>query len=197
MYFRAILGLFVCLCVSVTASAAPISPVIDVGTHDLPENSSGIVEIYVSDVGTPLVTAFNFRGQIGDGNGGNPEPVFASFDFTGGIWDASASTVSGGVLSQPQYAQTSVIFNPAYEVATNGLLVKILIDTTGFVNGQSFDLKLAGTDIGMDSEYLATGAATIDPIIFNGTINIVPEPATMALLALGGLAMLKRRRRRA
>lgn len=201
MYLRAILGVFVCLCVSAAASATAIGPVINVGTHDLPENSSGIVEIWVSDVdpNIPLVTGFNFNGQIGDGDGGNPEPVFSSFDFTGGIWDAFPASAmgTGPIPGNEYYAQKSVAFTATNEVATNGRLVSVVIDTTGFFNGESFDLKLAATDIPVDSEYIAIGGASIEPFIINGTINIVPEPTTMVLLAMGGLAMLKRRKRRA
>jgi hypothetical protein len=42
---------------------------------------------------------------------------------------------------------------------------------------------------------LGSGDIDIDTIIVNG--NVTPEPATMSLLALGGLALLRRRRNRA
>jgi len=191
------------LCVSAVASASTLAPFINVGEHDLPENSSGIVRIYVEDFGAPPVSGFHFRGQIGDGLGSNPEPVFSSFDFTGGIWDAYANSSTGGpVATTEQLGEVSVVFDDQTNgVIPNGLLITIVIDTTGFVHGESFDLMLVGTDVG-DSYFDGVevpfgGTPIIDPVVINGTINIVPEPATMVLLAFGGLAMLKRRKRRA
>jgi len=55
-------------------------------------------------------------------------------------------------------------------------------------SGYSFDLSLAALPSGLSWDTAAFGA--------DGTISVVPEPATLSLLALGVLALAVRRRRR-
>jgi hypothetical protein len=167
-------------------------PTIEVGSHDLQENTSGqTVNLLVS--GGDSVTSFNLRAQLGDGTGANPEPVFEAISF-GGVWDAHANTVTGGPIDgAEQFAQASVAFNTSVDVPADGLLVSLTIDTTDFFAGESFALQLKSTEIGSDSDFVILGGDTLAPQITNGTINIVPEPASIALLGLGGLALLRRR----
>jgi len=162
-------------------------PVIDVNLDNYlltPNQSGQVVQLYVS--GGDMVTGFNLRAQVGDGLGGNPEPIFQACDFTGGIWDTYPNTVTGGpVVGGEMFAQASVLFsNAGDEVAADGLLVKLTIDTTGIFAG-GYEMKLAGTDIGADSDFLGTPAS-----IANGSMQIVPEPASLALIGLGGLLAL-------
>jgi len=188
--------LLVALAVTCVLSAAvSAAPIINVGSHDLMENTSGeTIQLYVT--GTDQVTAFNLKAQIGDGTGPNAEPVFESIAFGGGMWDAYAYTVTGGPISgAEQFAQASVAFNTTVSVPADGLLLTLTIDTTGFFDGDSFDLLLKGTEIGSDSDFVVIGGGTLAPDITNGTINVVPEPASMSLLALGGLMALRRRKR--
>ncbi|HUT58199.1 MAG TPA: PEP-CTERM sorting domain-containing protein [Phycisphaerae bacterium] len=185
-----VISLVVCFLVGGTALGAPI---IDVGTHKLLENAAGQT-VVVLVTGTDQVTGFNLNARLGDGEEGLPEPVFESVDFAAGMWDAGAHTVMGGPLAQ--YVQASVVFNQTMNVSADGLLVTLTIDTTGFFNGESFPLILSGvTEIGPDSHFITSGAGTLAADITNGTIEIVPEPASLAILALGGLAILGRRTR--
>jgi len=197
-----ILAVAVCCLLSATVSVA--APVMIVGSHDLVEDSTGqTISLYVT--GTAQVTGFNLRAQIGDGTGSGDEPVFESVDFSGGMWDAYANTVTGGPVGGfEQFAQASVAFNDSVSISASGLLVTFSVDTTGFFDGDSFALKLESTEIGADSDFVAIGGSTVAPDILNGIINIgtapVPEPATLSLLAIGGtvaigLALSRRRKR--
>jgi hypothetical protein len=152
---------------------AATPPSIEVGTHNLLANATDLeIEIYVS--GLDMVTGLNLSAQIGDGAGGAAEPVFQSIDFSGGIWDAFPTSVSGGVVAGvPQTAQASVVFNNVGDEAlADGLLCTLVLDTTGFTAGETFDLKLQIDGVGQGSEFLVYGGATIVPTVVVGTISL-------------------------
>ena len=194
-----------CLAVIATAcvlsAAVSAAPIINVGSHNLQENATGqIVQLFVESDPAEQVTGFNLRAQIGNANGpSTAEPAFDSVSFAGGIWDAHDATIPPitGLFDPPyaMVAQHNVVFTDTGDtVSANGLLVTLGIDTTGFFATDaitSFPLLLAGSPvIAADSDFAGVAA-----VITNGTINIVPEPATMSLLVLGGLGVMARRRR--
>lgn len=154
---------------------------IDVGGNVLLPDQAG-QEIILNVTGDDVVTGFNLRAQIGDGLGPGVEPVFESIDFSGGIWDAFPYTVLGGPVSgAQQYAQVSVVFNETGQsVIGNGMLLILTIDTTGIVEG-TYDLKLATTDIGLGSAFIASGGSEITANVSNGTI-VVPTPPLVTLV---------------
>ena len=170
MYNRTLLGLVVSLSLVASTSAATV---IDIGAHDLLENASGqVLEIYAT--GTDMVTGFNLQAQLGNGATSPSEPVFQSIDFSGGIWDAYPHTVMGGpIAGMEMYAQASVAFNTGVQVVANGLIATLVIDTSGFATAESFAVKLSGTDIGQDSDFIVVGGGSLAPQIANRTINIV------------------------
>jgi hypothetical protein len=156
--------------------------------HTLQANSAG-QEVRILVEGGDLVTGFNLRAQLGDGVGGATEPVFESIVFSGGVWDAFAFTPASGnappVDGAEQVAQTSVVFNNSGDqVAASGLIATLVIDTTGFGAGTSFPLMLRNTQIGQDSDFIVTGGGTQAATIFNGSINLIPEPATVVQLLI-------------
>ncbi|MGB0766193.1 MAG: PEP-CTERM sorting domain-containing protein [Phycisphaeraceae bacterium] len=64
-------------------------------------------------------------------------------------------------------------------------------------------IDFGGTDVGLaldirsfsDGAFVANNGTDADHVVNNFTVSAVPEPGSLALLGLGGLCMLKRRRR--
>lgn len=167
--------------VLVVSNLAGAEPLIDVGVHVLlPDTPGQRVTLWVSS--SDGVAGFNLRAQIGDGLGPKGDPVFESVDFSRGIWSAYPSTTMGGPLpGAEQYAQASVAINAAStETVANGVLVTLVIDTTGFLGAGDFALSLSGTDIGADSDFVLTGGQSLAPTVLNGTIRIAPLSERMA-----------------
>jgi hypothetical protein len=106
--------------------------------------------------------------------------------LTGTIFEGN-STGQSDLLSLPQVWVQSTT-TAAGTVTAEGLLATLTIDTTGFLDG-SFDLSLGDTRDG------ATDFAGLPVDITDGSIRIVPEPTTLALLLLGcaGVALGGRR----
>jgi hypothetical protein len=156
-------------------ATAPSTPAatIDVGQiHLTADSTAQRIPLYVG--GAAMAAGFNLRAQLGDGPGGADEPVFTAVDFAGGIWDAQPVTVVGGPVTRaPQFAQASAVFTAArQESPAGGLLVTLVVDTTGFDQGQTFPLKLSATGIGLDCDFVAVGGSTFVPSIQNGTIHL-------------------------
>jgi len=77
-------------------------------------------------------------------------------------------------------------------VPATGVLLTITVDVTGFSVSETFDLKLDAT-LGGDTAFENAGTP-VTATINNGTITIVPEPATLMLIAVGVPFLLKRSR---
>lgn len=172
---------------------------IDVGNHVIQPAAGQRIELNVSSLGSdPLVTGFNLRAQLGDGTtGGINEPTFAPVDLTGSIWEGSdATTKTGGPLAgNEQFLQWSIVFeNTGVERSAAGLVIALLIDAEGFAPGETFPLKLADTEIGANSVFIGAGGVDIVPVITSGSVQIVPEPASIGIAAIGAVAFLIRRR---
>jgi hypothetical protein len=172
-------------------SAVFAQPVIDVGTHQLQPNTAGqTIQLFVS--GGDAVEAINFSAQVdggGSAGGGNDTgPTFTNLDLlTGTIFAPNNSGQFGGP-GFPQLAIGSTITDSG-SVAANGLLATLTVDTTGVSSGD-YAFLLSDTLNGN------TDFGNIHPTITNGTIHVTPEPASMALLGLGSLVVLRIRRRR-
>jgi len=186
-------ALVLVLCLASTTWAAPI---INVGTYNLLPDTPN-QEIILTVTGTDLVAGFNLEAQIGSSIDPADQPVFQDISFTGGMWDAYANSTMGGIApGAEQLAFVSVAFNGVNDkVAANGLLVKMTVSTVGITSGD-YSLRLSNIldVIGEDSYFNAQDASPIAADITNGSIHITPEPATVTLLGLGALALLRRRK---
>jgi hypothetical protein len=180
------------------APAVLASPTIIVGNTDLLADQAG-QKVYLYITGGDQLQNVNLSVQIGDGGpelGGVIDgPSLSNIDiFAGTIFDGNntgrASLTPDGVLtSQVGYEGTTTATG---FVTGNGLLATITLDTTGW-DGGVFDLRLTGTHNGDTSFANATATGLLPVSITNGTITVVPEPATVTMMLLG-VALLRRRR---
>jgi hypothetical protein len=166
-----------------------------IGDYELLADTPGQwIEILVN--GGDEVAGCNFNAQIADGGpaiGGTLiGPIITSVDLEGSLSDPTIffgnNLTQNDLGGSSQLAMYSIIANIG-TVAADGVLARIEIDTTGFYGDQSWALSLGATFNG------PTDFAPIDADITDGSLHI-PEPTSLLLLSLGGLAVIKRRRRR-
>ncbi|MCK4626677.1 MAG: PEP-CTERM sorting domain-containing protein [Phycisphaerae bacterium] len=176
---------------------------IDVGDHDLLPNQSGqTIEVYVAG-GVPVQNV-DVYAQIGDGGplggGSVPGPVFTLLDLfdddplTSFIFDPNNDGLRRnppyGVLV-PQIAYEGIM-TASGEISANGLLAIFTIDTTGYTEG-TWDFLLTGTNAG--NTIFGYGGNEVPMTVTNGSITVIPEPASLSILLLGAGWVLSRRRR--
>jgi len=163
---------------------------ITVGDNPLfPNTANQEVSIFVT--GGDPVQGLNFNAQIGDGGvdlgGTTVGPEITGIDIlTGTLVEGNNNgfvdpEALGGVDFKLVEFRTTT--TNAGTVAADGLLATLTIDPTGFFSGV-FPLILSNTVNG------PTDFAGVEATIDDGTIRIVPEPSTVAMGLLGGVAFL-------
>ncbi len=171
------------------------APSIDVG-HWYFNEGEGVVDIPIYMTGDIAITDVIIRAQIGD-DAPTPEgapnmPVFVGAEFAGTFFGLLPGGYASSVNHYPQFLQADLSALELEDVLSNGLLLTLKVDVSGLTAGQSFSLLLANGD--EDSTWLhreSTGEEYIN--VINGSINIVPEPASLALISAGLLLILRRR----
>lgn len=187
----------VCAALMGFSYSAGATPIIVVGEHQLlPDTPNQSIEIMVS--GGDSVQGLNFRIQVADGGthpmaGGSIDgPMISNIDLLSGTIFDGNNTGQNDLLSLPQvWVQSTTSANDT--VLADGLLATVMIDTTGYMEGE-FDLRVGDT---LDS---ATDFAGVPVDITDGMLRIrgVPEPAgaPVLLTSWAVLCIARRRTRR-
>jgi fibronectin-binding autotransporter adhesin len=167
-----------------------------VGTANFIKTGAG--QLIMSGIGTYTGTTTVTAGTLSAGpNGTTPYALSSQIIMNGGNLDLSQQTLATiGTLSLTAsssmdfsgYAQISFA-NSAGVTWTGSKLLDLLnydgslqvgVDATGLTSAQLAEIEVDGNSS-------TIGQAYIDP---NGFVQLVPEPSSLALGALGGLSML-------
>lgn len=187
--------LMVCAVIGFAARAANAELVVSIqganGENKLAANPGDVVEVFLNATGPAADTYNQFGIDIFISSGltvlsydfvdqsPNPNPfVVGANDFTTISDTLILVEVARAVNGSPDF------------ITPPGNIMVFSFDTTGTVDGDSFtfdvDAPNAFFDFGRDSRDIVAGQTF--------TLNIVPEPMTLALLGIGGLVALRRRR---
>lgn len=168
--------------------------VVDVGMHQLlPDTGGQPIDIFIRStdpIADPFISGLNLNVEIGDGTGSESEPVFQGMegtrdgiDFSGSIFAGNPASGSGPANRFPQLVSAGIVSEGNLD--PNGILVSLLIDTTGFSDlGQTFDLRLGDhlSPFPIDTQILGPlgNAFPIQVTINNGLLAIGETTTALA-----------------
>lgn len=192
MSIRAIASL-ASLCLATSAGAA----VVGIGDITAPVGSTQVL-VPVTITGAPgeQLSAINltFTGTI---NGETAQGIGLTYSLAGTIFGGDASVVftppeGGMLLTLLDVVQSAVGGN----VAADGLLATFVLDVSALPAGTVIELAPTSEDFPTSASYRLAGggSAPLDLTFDNGTLTVVPEPASLALLGVAAAAGVLRRR---
>ncbi|MEX0655297.1 MAG: PEP-CTERM sorting domain-containing protein [Phycisphaeraceae bacterium] len=180
-------------------TASTSAAIIDVGDVDVTVGDSSVdVPITITTDSSEAVAETTLLVQVADGGpglGSITGPAITGIDFSNSVWEATTySTVASTGLAVgdfPQLIQYEVLLDisTGEAVPADGEIATITLDTSGMELGDSYDLRVVNTK-GGDSSF----SGLSEPTVEDGSVTAVPEPATVTLLGLGAIALLRRKR---
>ncbi len=147
--------------------------------------------------GTAQTRAVNVFAEFDQLAGVNPGITSADI-LTGTVFGSVANTGAFDLGTSPNRGLGVSVSTQSGTVATDGLLVTFLVDTTGISDGD-FTLNLNPVALG-DTEFINASGVDVIPFDFSNNVftvstSVVPEPSSFCLLSgIFGLMAVRRRR---
>lgn len=188
---------------SVSTGRIPGAYIINSGSqaYDLRESITVNFDVKVSETGNYESAAVMF-GNIAEGTTGTADELLSMSFGRNNFGNDDPEIVNGAnTILTPGENQQKVIFGTWHSgtytwTPTSGTTGDLSFTLTGTQNGNVV-MSVTGFTFGDEAGYFAFGDLDSDGVTYDNieiTGTVVPEPGSLALLGLGGLMMITRRR---